>query len=411
VADRPVTLSELTEFHSFLNTYPFQDGVNIRTNPFPAILLTGPPQTGKSVLSYLLTEHLRQIRVPQSLLRAVPDDDGDWHYGGDREIFYRLCSYKKGDCSTAFLDYISQAIEKRWLPLLVDVSGKFQGDQLDLIDGCTHSILLYRDDEDYLKWRDRLAGIGLQTVEELLSEPDAADKILEIRHVMRGTIGGLKREIENRRVGAIFGALLDRVAGISHYNALELERIHLIDAPLPALTERGLADELGVPVGQKIFWEPWHLAQIEQRVSVGKPYAFYGHGSIWLTAMLAAYAWPAPYAVFDARFGWLDVPPVRKGPERNLKVMYSQRKGDLWLDIKLSQQNGLEPGPISISAPLADVGVILSGQLPAWVFAALTRFFAQTQAWVGVDDMDLDCVIVVWSKTVSHPVGRVLAHQ
>jgi len=181
---------------------------------------------------------------------------------------------------------------------------------------------------------------------------------------------------------------------------------------LPALTEHDLAQKLGVPVNQKTPWEPWHLTQLERRVTVGKPYAFYGHGPVWLTTMLAAYALPAPFAVFDTRFGWLDVPAVRIGPEHSLKMIYSQSKGGyLWANINLLKPGILEPGSFSISAPPTQTGVILSGQLPYWAFAALARFFATTQAWVGVDDPDRECAIVVWSRIVSRPLGSVLARE
>ncbi len=45
----------------------------MRTNLFPATLLAGPPNCGKSVLAFLLTQHLREMGIQHLLLRAVPD--------------------------------------------------------------------------------------------------------------------------------------------------------------------------------------------------------------------------------------------------------------------------------------------------------------------------------------------------
>jgi len=38
-------------------------------NPFPAVVIGGPPHSGKSVLTYLLTRQLRALRVEHYVLR------------------------------------------------------------------------------------------------------------------------------------------------------------------------------------------------------------------------------------------------------------------------------------------------------------------------------------------------------
>jgi thymidylate kinase len=43
------------------------------TNLLPAILIAAPHHSGKSVLAYLLSQHLRDAHVPHILLRAAPD--------------------------------------------------------------------------------------------------------------------------------------------------------------------------------------------------------------------------------------------------------------------------------------------------------------------------------------------------
>ncbi len=45
---------------------------------FPAILVGGPPHSGKSVLTYSLTQALRRRGVDHYVLRAAPDGEGDW---------------------------------------------------------------------------------------------------------------------------------------------------------------------------------------------------------------------------------------------------------------------------------------------------------------------------------------------
>lgn len=44
----------------------------------PAIAIGGPPHSGKSVLTYSLTQLLREQKIEHYVLRACPDGEGDW---------------------------------------------------------------------------------------------------------------------------------------------------------------------------------------------------------------------------------------------------------------------------------------------------------------------------------------------
>jgi len=46
-------------------------------NQFPALMIGGPPHSGKSVLAYSLTQALRARQIDHYLLRACPDGEGD----------------------------------------------------------------------------------------------------------------------------------------------------------------------------------------------------------------------------------------------------------------------------------------------------------------------------------------------
>ncbi len=383
----------------------------MQTNPFPAILLAGPPHSGKSVLSYLLTEHLRQMHVPHYLLRAVPDGEGDWFLTGQSESVRLLRMRNKRGFSSTFVVHMRRAIESRPVPLLVDIGGKPQGDQFDLIAACTHSILLYHEQDDRAEWRGHLARAGLQPLAELRTELNATDHLLESRPVLEGVISGLQRETQQRHVGATFGALLDRVEGVFHFEEAELERIHLPEAPLPVLVERKLAAKVGLPTENKVFWYPENLSQLASQVTAGQPHALYGRGPVWLAAMLAAHALPADFALFDIRYGWLDVPPVETGGNPNLDVNYSSGPKGHWATFSLPAQAVLEPGPLSIAVPPSKDGLVVSGELPRWAFAALARFFAGSQPWVAVDDPAKERAVVVFSRTALQPIGSRLPRR
>ena len=205
--------------------------VRVQTNPFPAILLAGPPHIGKSVLSFLLTGHLRQMRTPHILLRAIPDNEGDWPMSSDQHLIYTLRFKHKGKLSASFLAHLRQMIDRRSLPLLVDLDGALHKDHFELIEACSHSILLYNETEDCAKWQRDLAQAGLLPIAELQSQQGADDQILNLRPVLEGIISNLERGLKHQKVGATFGVLLDRVAGICHFTDPELEHFRLSNIP------------------------------------------------------------------------------------------------------------------------------------------------------------------------------------
>jgi len=390
----------------------------MRTNLFPAILLAGPPHCGKSVLAFLLTQRLRELGIAHYLLRAAPDGEGDWFLAGRSDLVRTLRLQHKSGYSPQFVDHMRAAIESRLLPLLVDVGGRPQGEQLGILRACTHSILLYRIEEELHQWQELIAGMNLLPIAELRSNLDGDEKLKTSHPVLRGTISGLERE--KQTVGETFGALLDRVAGICRYEATTLEQEHLRHAPFPVVNERELALELDVPSsGAGARWDHGHLAYLSSLVPAAEPCAIYGRGPVWLAAMLAVHAQPAACAIFDARYGWITVPEVafrRRGG--NIKVQVSlmvadcatiMEKHGCWLEVQLPG-GILEPGKVLVPAVMEGTeGMAISGKLPRWLFAALARKFAPEREWIGIDDPRLNRVVIIHSNIPTVTIGDAIA--
>jgi CRISPR-associated protein Csx3 len=389
----------------------------MNTNLFPSILLAGPPNCGKSVLAFLLTHHLRQLGIAHYLLRSAPDGEGDWYLAGQqedaqKELVQTLRAMHKRKYTSHFIAHMHHAIMARPLPMLVDIGGQPQGDQLNLIKACTHSILLYRTEEQRLSWQKMLNEARLTPIAELRSTL-GGEEIAENRHpYLRGTISGLDRDPTHRRTGLVFGILLELVSGICSYDAASLEQIHLKHAPFPVVNERGLARNLSVPVeGETAIWSPGHLAHISNLVPASKPISIYGRGPVWLASALAALTLPESFVIFDARYGWLSPPPIRfhKGDaDVKINVLPFQEQ-DTWVEVELPCGT-LEPYEICLNQepPQTQGGLVLSGKIPRWLFAALVHHLAPKHTWIAVDDPRLSQAVVVYSNSPFNRVGDTL---
>jgi len=380
-------------------------------NLFPAILLAGPPHSGKSVLAYLVTNRLRQMNIAHYLLRAVPDGEGNWFLQGGGEAVRLLRLKHKGQYTPAFLAHMHQVIENRALPLLVDIGGRPQPDQMDLLAACTHSVLLYRTAADLAEWQPRLAALHLLPVAELRSSQSEADQIEAHQPTLKAVITGLERDLEKRQSGLVIDALLEHLAGICRYDAEYLESVHLTRAPHPVTTERQLAARVGLPADQRgaAIWTPDALAVAAGWIEPGQPLALYGRGPVWLAAMLAARALPAPASIYDVRYGWMPIPPVLPGTGDIFQARYTALPGGAgWLECMLTT-DALEAEDLLLNLAIDPaLGLVLSGKLPRWAFAALARHFAPRCPWVAVDDPAHNRLVVVHSQTPSVPLGAAL---
>ncbi len=347
------------------------------TNLLPAVMLAGPPHSGKSVLAYLLSQHLRQTSVQHILLRAVPDGEGDWSYESPDVV--RLQYRHKGLYTPEQIDTLRTSIERRALPMLVDIGGKPEGDQFGLFDVCTHVVQLYRTQDERLEWQPWLESRSLIPVAELRSYLSGSDVVESTAGVLRGDIGGLIRD--RPESGPVFELLLARIQGIFDYPASVLEAEHLRRAPagVQVTTEADLARLLGIArAGHRVWWKPEHLQPLLELIPAGEPVALYGPGPVWLCAAIAAHVAPAPCFVFDARhYGWMAPPDIVLGSDRpNVEFsLAAHDEGDTTrLEfVRNPQHYVLTPRTVTVPPLPVDHGVLLDGAMPKWLWAALAR--------------------------------------
>jgi CRISPR-associated protein Csx3 len=377
---------------------------------FPAILIGGPPHSGKSTLTYRLRAALSERGVTHYVLRAHPDGEGNWHTEVPRSVVKALRERAKRPWSEELARLVSRDIGARHLPLLVDVGGVVSAENEMIAAQCTHAILIAHDWALLEPWRELAAAQGLGLVAELRSVLDGPSSIIDRGATLRGDIGGLGEGLSSE--GATFDALIERIAQICAYDADELYRAHLAltDVELVLHVEQAIYP---LPAHGRNGWRPEELPALVASLPPPTPLGVYGIGPGWLYAALAAASHPARFVLFDPRLGWVEPPPLAFGDAHDPKRL-------LWRQVEPAPQLihlKLDiPGPYldydaAPETPIprlpADRGVILDGRLPHWLVTALARAYADTP-WVAVYQPQLAGAVVVRSRDPAVALGSVL---
>lgn len=380
---------------------------------FPAVLIGGPPNSGKSVLTYNLTQTLRERGVQHYVLRAAPDGEGDWASEADPHRVRTILVPRAW--TPAFVAHVCASLTQRPLPLLVDVGGRPTAWQEAIFDHCTHAVLLTPDEPARAAWLDRAARHHLILLADLRSVLHGADEVMTTQPVLTGTIAGLDW---GRRIGGpTFAALAERIARLFAYDAQELRRAHLAAAPVETVVDLDrLARSFAVPFsGEKAAWQPQHLPQVLDYLPARTPVGLYGRGPNWLYAAVALLAHPEPFYQFDARLGWVAPPALHLGApaaDAALQVQAQLRATHLHLAFAIPQAHldysaadGLVVPPVP-----PDQGVVLSGRIPLWLYTALAVTYAPLASWLAVYQPQLgDQAVVVSSCVPDLAVGDQIA--
>ncbi len=384
------------------------------TSPFPAVVVGGPPHSGKSVLVYSLTHALRQARVPHYVLRACPDGEGDWSNQADQSLVRTIRI--KGAFTNEYVARIAHYLANRHLPLLVDVGGRPTMAQQDLFGYCTHAILLVSGNDETIykagmaEWQAMMARQRVMLLACLQSLLPGVDRVDEVGPPLCGAIANLQRGVT--AVGPVIDALGQRLAALFAYDEIDLARIHLGLAPVElALDIPALARTLGAP---DAIWQPEMLPALLDYLPAGKPLALYGRTPNWIGAALALLAQPAPVWQFDARLGWVTPPILPVGRDEAGQPGWQatvEDNGDFsWLAITTHGQELDIDAPEGLSLPhvALDRGMVLSGKMPNWVVTAVARQFGPQLPWLAVYQPHLAGAVVVGSRETAVAVGQII---
>ena len=379
-------------------------------NRLPTVLIGGPPHTGKSVLTYSLTQALRKQHIEHYVIRACPDGEGDWSQEIHQDTV-RLIRIK-GTWTDSFVKLICRDLERRHLPLLVDVGGLPKDEQLSILRGCTHSLLLLHqnDTESAAFWRHLVEDSGLQPLAVLYSEPGGTSQITSETPVIEGTIAGLERGISAS--GPVFDLIVTRLVSLFNYSPEELKKVKLKLAPTELVAD--VEQLLGSIAPDAHEWEPDMLLRLPTELPLNVPLSAYGRGPNWLYGALAMHADKQPFYQFDPRLGWITPPPLllsaQTAPEVSVQLcefedvtVLSVRIVNDYLDYSQAENLPFPPVPI-------DRGLILDGRSPHWLLTALVRLYDRAGVvWIACHQPQVKGAVVVVSHTPSHTPGDLIS--
>ncbi len=411
---------------------------------YPAILIGGPPHAGKSVLTYNLTRELRRLKIPHFVFRASTDGEGDWYLSDEfesavfeireiRKIRDQTREQNKIDWFKTFSETICPALAKRQLPLLVDLGGKPQDTDTCIFEICTHSILLLRDDkpDDTKIWHHYTTKNGLEPIAELysqLSKGGGKPLLTAKQPILTGTIIDLLREgrISSRMGESVFKELFDSVVAIfSKYTREQIDASHCKLAPIQPVINLEHEPYRVAPDPNK--WISDDLQDLPALVPPQAAIAVYGRAPNWVYTALAVHAYPAPFHQFDACLGWVKPQPLQILHQSDTTASsYEQPQDDpnKTVEIKAMRENNSfvvrvrpiyyyldyhEAHQLAFPEPPANMGVIISGKIPFWLFTSIARLYADRNVpWIAVNDASSNEPVVVYSSMPSHPIGRTL---
>src|SRR5581483_340457 len=308
----------------------------------------------------------------------------------------------------------------RCLPFLVDMGGRPRASQECLLRGCTHSILLLREDrsEETVFWRQLVEKHNLLPLARLISRPDGASAITDNSSILEGIMTGLERR--TARLGDssdLFRELLARISALfTSYDLREVRASNLNHAPTELTID--VQQELRVFTTTSTNWEPPMLSLLLARLPAQTPLSVYGIGPGWLYAALAASADPQPFYLFDPKlpFGWISparlslTPDVVQAEDLHIELTSTRAATILRISFPYDRLDYLRPDPLLFPSVPIEPGLIIDGRVPNWLLTALTRFYRTAGvAWIAVFYPPLGQAVVVSSRNEALQPGDLMA--
>ncbi|OIP68758.1 MAG: CRISPR-associated protein Csx3 [Oscillatoriales cyanobacterium CG2_30_44_21] len=185
----------------------------------PALMIVGPPNSGKSVLSHALFQALLQENPHVYLQRANWDGEGNWTVElGDEEQAEVMKVSNKGELTQGFFPYHAQAIlelRRQKSLVIVDIGGMAQPEKQPILEACSHYLIITSDPDQVDKWYEFCRDRGnLSTVAVIHSTLDTSEEVTQSQPYLEMTCGawlmGQPRAVPDELLKRVRSLLLKR---------------------------------------------------------------------------------------------------------------------------------------------------------------------------------------------------------
>lgn len=184
----------------------------------PALLVVGPPDSGKSVLSHTLFQELSRLGIDVYLQRAHWDGEGNYllEMGGTVSADWTEATKHiyKGELTDRFYPFHADAIlnlRRQKQLVIVDVGGMVQEEKMPVLEACSHYLIISSLPEVVESWHRFCRDRGnLQTVAVLHS---VLKTCFEVRQLVP-YLEALSGEWSFRKKPIVPDVLLERIRQI-----------------------------------------------------------------------------------------------------------------------------------------------------------------------------------------------------
>lgn len=349
----------------------------MKKGTLPAIVIGGPPHSGKSVFSALLNQQLRAQPLHFYRLDTTPDGEGLWSQAVTDPMRRQL--RQKGSYTAAHVAAMVERLQKRPVPLLVDLGGKRSPENQRLMREATHAIVLSSSPDELEAWQRFCEAEGLTLLALLDSQLHGEERCHSAPGAspLRGVVSGLERGQQ------VAGPVVRAVAALIAPLFKEAPTLPLA-APVPPLDLVEVAWRLAIDPNQ---WQLSDLHRVLAIAGAGQPLALYGSSPLWLQVALLLAADPVKRWCYNMRTpAWHQIRPLeQQGAAPGLTLSPLPELAGYRLTFTDYNEH-LRPEEFPAVPPLPGTGgLILDAPFPNWLAASIATSYPRA-SWIALNE-------------------------